>query len=91
MFGMLDNTDGGAKQYHCTTALHFLSMSSMKHIITIDQAVAAPGHGKDLIDGLNTVNKMYLKELMMRTSVAGEAEEDCKIKSHSMEEGALSE
>jgi hypothetical protein len=31
---------------------------------------------------------MYLKELMMRTSVAGEAEEDRQIKSHSVEEGA---
>ena len=85
---MFDNTDGCAKQYRCATALHLLTMLSVKHNITIDRAVAAPGHGKDLIDGLNAVDKMYLKELMMRTSVAGEAEEDRKIKSHSVEEGA---
>jgi hypothetical protein len=85
---MFDNTDGCAKQYRCATALHLLSMLSVKHNITIDRAVAAPGHGKDLIDGLNAVDKMYLKELMMRTSVAGEANEDRKIKSHSVEEGS---
>ncbi len=82
------NTDGCAKQYRCATALHLLSMLSAKYNITIGRAVAAPGHGKDLIDGLNAVDKMYLKELMMRTSVAGEANEDRKIKSHSVEEGS---
>jgi hypothetical protein len=82
------NTDGCAKQCRCATSLHLLSMLSIKHNITINRAVAAPGHEKDLIDGLNAVGKMYLKELMMRTGVAGEDEEDQKIKSHSMEEGA---
>jgi hypothetical protein len=73
---MFDNTDGFAKQYRCATALHLLSMLSMKHNVIINQAaVAAPRHGKDLIDGLNAVDKMYLKELMMRTSVASEAKE----------------
>ena len=76
---MFDNTDGCAKQYRCATALHLLSMLAVKHNITIDRAVGAPGHGKDLIDGLNAVDKMYLKALMMRTSVAGEAEEDEKL------------
>jgi hypothetical protein len=62
---MFDNIDGCAKQYNCATAVHLLSMLSVKHNITIKQAVAAPGHGKDLIDGLNAVDKMFLKELMM--------------------------
>ncbi len=48
---MFDNTYGCTKQYHCATTLHLLSMLSVKHNITNDQAVAAPGHGKDLIDG----------------------------------------
>jgi hypothetical protein len=85
---MFDNTDGCAKQYRCATALHLLSMLAVKYKIVIDRAICAPGHGKDLIDGLNAVDKMYLKELMMRTSQAGETEEDRKIKSHSVEEGA---
>jgi hypothetical protein len=85
---MFDNTDGCTKQYRCATALHLLSMLAVKYKIVIDRAICAPGHGKDLIDGLNAVDKMYLKELMMRTSQAGETEEDRKIKSHSVEEGA---
>jgi hypothetical protein len=43
----------------------------------IVKAICAPrGHGKDLIGGLNAVDKMYLKELMMRTSQAGETKQD---------------
>jgi hypothetical protein len=54
---VFDNTYGCAKQYRCATSLYLLSMLSGKHNITIDQAVAALGHGKDLIDGLNAVDK----------------------------------
>jgi hypothetical protein len=28
--------------------------------VTIDRAVGAPGHGKDIVDGLNAVGKRYL-------------------------------
>ena len=32
----------------------------------IDAMVGAPGHGKDEVDGLNAVNKTYLKGLISK-------------------------
>ena len=55
------NTDGAAKQYRCANALCYLSFLSAKYDISIDRAIGAPGHGKDIVDGLNAVDKHYLK------------------------------
>jgi hypothetical protein len=57
---MLDDTDGCAKQYRCATALFLLTLLSCVHNVTIDRAVGAPGHGKDIVDGLNAADKRYL-------------------------------
>jgi hypothetical protein len=59
---MFDNTDGCAKQYCCAPAIHLLSMLAREFNITINRSVGAPGHGKDLVDGLNACNKQYLKK-----------------------------
>jgi hypothetical protein len=64
---MLDDTDGCAKQYRCATAIHLLSMLSVKYGITIDRQVGAPGHGKDIIDGVNAVNKNYISKCFCMT------------------------
>jgi hypothetical protein len=64
---MLDDTDGCAKQYRCATAIHLLSMLSVKYGITIDRQVCAPGHGKDSIDGVNTVDKNYTSKCFCMT------------------------
>ena len=47
----------------------FLSMLLHAYQITIDRAVGAPGHGKDVVDGLNAVDKNYLFKLMSRIKV----------------------
>jgi hypothetical protein len=57
---MLDDTDGCAKQYGYATALFLLTLLSCVHNVAIDRAVGAPGHGKDIVDGLNTADKRYL-------------------------------
>ena len=58
---IFDNTDGCAKQYRCATALYLLSVLCASKNVSIDRAIGAPGHGKDLVDGINAVNKQYLK------------------------------
>ena len=60
----LDHTDGCAKQYRSGNALFLLNMLAIKYDIIIDRAVCAPGHGKSIIDGLNAVDKHYLKKVM---------------------------
>ena len=41
--------------------------------IVIDRTIGAPGHGKDVVDGLNAHDKRFLKEVlnrMVKNSVA---------------------
>ena len=68
---ILDHTDGCAKQYRCGNALFFLSILSQKYKVVIDRAIAAPGHGKSIIDGLNAVDKTHLRQRMMMSDPLG--------------------
>ena len=61
---LLDHTDGCAKQYRCGNALYLLNVLSLSYNIVIDRAICAPGHGKSIIDGLNAVDKHYLRKVM---------------------------
>ena len=72
------NCDGAAKQYRCSNALYYLSCLATKFAIHIDRAISAPGHGKDVVDGLNAVDKHYLKQLMRRTMSAHDNNVDSK-------------
>ena len=72
------NCDGAAKQYRCANALYYLSYLATKYNISIERAICAPGHGKDVVDGLNAVDKHYLKNVMKRTKDAYEINLDIK-------------
>ena len=61
---ILDHTDGCAKQYRSGNALFSMNIIALKYNITIDRAVCAPGHGKSIIDGMNAVDKHYLRQVM---------------------------
>ena len=61
-----EETDGCAKQYRCATAMYFMSLLAVRYNIVVDRAVGAPGHGKDVVDGLNAIDKEFLKRAMMR-------------------------
>ena len=56
-----ESTDGCSKKYRCCSALYFLSYISFKYKIIIDRMIGTPGHGKDLVDGINASDKRYLK------------------------------
>ena len=55
-----ENTDGFAEQYRCASALYLMSVMSQTYSIIIDQGISAPGHGKEVVDGLNAVDKRYI-------------------------------
>eukprot|EP00957_Ditylum_brightwellii_P137269 10465349-Ditylum_brightwellii.AAC.1 len=59
----MEETDGCAKQYRCAAAFNLLSMLAMQYNIVIDRAIQAAGHGKDVVDGLNAVDKRYLGKM----------------------------
>ena len=60
-----EHTDGCTKQYRCAKALHLLSYLATEFEITIDRQIDAPGHGKDVVDGLNAKDKVYLRKAMI--------------------------
>ena len=53
MINIWENTDGCADQYHCVTVLYLLSMLAHVYNIIINCGVGAPGHGIEVVDGLN--------------------------------------
>ena len=39
---------------------YFVSIISTKFNIIVDRMIGAPGHGKDVIDGINAGDKRYI-------------------------------
>ena len=62
---MWDHTDGCTKQYRCAKALYLMSCLASEFDIIIDRLVDAPGHGKDVVDGMNAQDKVYLRHKMI--------------------------
>ena len=54
-----ENTDDCDEQYICTTTLYLLSVLDHEYNIIIEHASRAPGHGKYVVDILNTIGKIY--------------------------------
>ena len=50
-----ENTDGCAEQYRCATTLYLMSVLSQRHPIIFDWGISAPGHGREVVDGLNAI------------------------------------
>jgi hypothetical protein len=85
---MWDNTDGCSKQYRCGTALYFLSVLAVEHGIIIDRAISAPGHGKDIVDGINAIDKEFLRSKMCMIGTPEASDGNKRMAAHSMVEGA---
>ena len=64
-----DQTYGCAKQYRCSIVYYLMSYLTKSYQIVLDRAVDKPGHGKDVVDGFNAVQKQYLATcLRMRST-----------------------
>ena len=50
-----ENTDGCAEQYRCATTLYLMSVLSQRHSIIFDRGIGATGHGKQVVDVINTI------------------------------------
>ena len=59
-----ENTDGCAKQYRCASALYRMSVMPHCYSVIIDRGISEPGHGKEVEDGLNAVDKRYIYQLI---------------------------
>ena len=59
-----------------------------KYDVVIDKYVSAPGHGKSIIDGLNAVEKYYLRRVMCMSDSMYSDNAQRRMNAHSMTETA---
>ena len=57
--------DDWANQHRFSSSIYLLTCLVLEFHVIIDRAVGSPGHGKDVIDGLNYRNKCMLKLSMV--------------------------
>ena len=57
-------------------------MISQCYSIIIDQGISVPGHGKEVVDGFNAVDKRYIYQLMSKVQLPGSFIFDSQIKMH---------
>ena len=48
-----------------------MSVMSQCYSIIIDRGISSPGHGKEVFDGLNAVDKRYIYQLMSNIQLPG--------------------
>ena len=65
------NADSYTGYYIFATALFLLSMLSQNFNLIIDHGVSAPGHGREVVDGLDS-SKTNLFQLMSNVQIPGE-------------------
>ena len=53
---------------------------SQTYSIIIDCSISAPGHGKEVVYGLNDVDKRYIHQLMSKVKLPGSFRFDSQIK-----------
>ena len=76
------NTDGCDEQYKCASALYLMSVMPQCYSVIIDWGISAPGHGKEVVDGLNAVDKRYIHQLMSNVKLPGSNRFDSKMQMH---------
>ena len=76
------NTGGCAEQYRCASKLYLMSVMSQCYSILIDRGISAPGHGKEVVDGINAVDKSYIYQLMYNVQLPISVIFDSQTKIH---------
>ena len=71
MSAIWESTDGCDEQYRCASALYLMSVMSQCYSVIINWGISAPGHGKEVVDGLNAIHKHYIYQLMSNVKLSG--------------------
>ena len=61
-----EDTYGCAKQYICALTIYLITVLSYSYGIIIYRKINSPGHGNNVVDGLNAMDKRYLKGGVVR-------------------------
>ena len=57
-----------------------MSVISQTYSLIIDRGISAPGHGKEVADGINAIDKRYIYQLMSKVQLPGSIRFDSQIK-----------
>ena len=66
-----ENTDDCAEQYICASAIYLMSVLSQRQSIIFYWGISAPGHGKEVVDDLNSIFKRYMYQLFSTVRLPG--------------------
>ena len=77
-----ENTDGCTEQYKRASALYPLSVITQCHSIMIHRGISAPGNDKEVVDGLNAVDKRYIYQVMSTVQLPISNRFDSQIQIH---------
>ena len=78
-----ENTNGCADKYIFASELHLMSVMLQCYSIIIDRVISAPGHGKEVVGGLNAIDKRYIYQLLSNVQLPGSEKFDSQIIMHS--------
>ena len=59
-----ENTGGSAEQYICASALYLMSVMFQCYSVIIDCGISSPGHGKEVVNDINAIDKCYIYQLI---------------------------
>ena len=66
------NTYGCAEYLGCATTLYLMSMLSQAYSFIIDRRISVSRHGREVVDGPNSIYKRFLIRLMATVQLTGE-------------------
>ena len=66
-----ENTEGCAEQYICASAVYLVSVMLQCYSVITDWGISAPVHGKDVVDGINVVDKSNIYQLISNVQLPG--------------------
>ena len=74
-----ENTDSCEEKYRFDSVLYLMSVMSKCYSIINDGGINAPVHGKQMVDGLNTIGKCYTYQLISNVQIPGSKTFDSHI------------
>ena len=60
-----------------------MSVLSQRQSIIFDRGISAPGHGKEVVDSLNVIDKLYMYQLISTVQLPGSKTFEKQILMHS--------
>ena len=57
----MEDTYDCVNQYMCALAIYLMTVLSSSDGFIMDCAINAPGHGNNIVDGINATDRCYLK------------------------------